>query len=195
MNKQISSNQAQGGMVLIEALIAMLVLALGIFGLMGVQTRTIVETRITNNRALAIRQINDLNERIWLNREKALNGDYNVDAFADPPTDAPAGCSAGVDADRQANAGGANTDDVARCDIWRWRRALAANITGAQAQVQRVPGTNQIRIQVAWPLNEKVNADGSNPGLHASLQTTAAGGGGGVICPQNFICHLQFLEL
>ena len=60
--------RTQGGMALIEALISILILSLGIFGLMGIQARAIIDTRITNNRAIAIQQINDLNERIWLNR-------------------------------------------------------------------------------------------------------------------------------
>ena len=74
MNAKIFPPRAQGGMALIEALVSILILALGIFGLMGIQARSVVETRITNNRALAIREINDLNERIWLNREQALAG-------------------------------------------------------------------------------------------------------------------------
>ena len=42
----------KGGMALIEALVSILILALGIFGLMGIQARSVVETRITNNLVL-----------------------------------------------------------------------------------------------------------------------------------------------
>lgn len=175
----------QSGMALIEALIAMLVLALGILALIGVQARTIVETRVTNNRAIAIRQINDLNERIWLNREQALAGQYNVN-FA-TLGDAPTGC----DTTWNVNRTGANiitASNMAACDVWLWRRALVANIAGAQAQIQNVVGTNQIRILVAWPLNEK-----NNMALDASLQARDASGAN--VCPNGFICHIQVLEM
>ena len=176
----------QGGMALIEALISILILSLGIFGLMGIQARAIIDTRITNNRAIAIQQINDLNERIWLNREQALAGAYNIDTFAAPGA-APESCDATGNANRSEELIGA--DSAAACDTWLWRTSLAGSIAGAQTQVQRIPGTNQIRILVAWPLNEKDNA-----GLDESLQATATEDGE-TICPDGFICHLQFLEM
>lgn len=186
MNAKIFPPRAQGGMALIEALVSILILALGIFGLMGIQARSVVETRITNNRALAIREINDLNERIWLNREQALAGSYDVNTFASPGT-APANCDATGNSNRAQET--SNAASVAACDVWRWRTALASNIAGSQAQVFRVPTTNQIRILVAWPLNEKDNA-----GLDASLQATKTEDGT-TICPDGYICHLQFLEM
>ena len=94
--------RTQGGMALIEALISILILSLGIFGLMGIQARAIIDTRITNNRAIAIQQINDLNERIWLNREQALAGAYNIDTFAAPGA-APESCDATGNANRSKN--------------------------------------------------------------------------------------------
>jgi type IV pilus assembly protein PilV len=57
----------QRGITLVEALVALLVLALGILGLAVVQGRTLVETRTANSRATAIRLISDLSERVRLN--------------------------------------------------------------------------------------------------------------------------------
>ena len=54
----------QGGMALIEALVALVVLSLGALALLGVQLRTLADTRTATHRATAIRLIGDLSERI-----------------------------------------------------------------------------------------------------------------------------------
>ena len=54
----------QRGLSLIESLVALLVLALGIMGLAGVQARMVTETRISNSRAMAVSLIDDLTKRI-----------------------------------------------------------------------------------------------------------------------------------
>ena len=77
--------QRQRGLTLLESLAALVVLALGILGLLAAQTRMLVETRTTNSRATAIRQIVDLGERIKLNRAAALADNYNVENLEAAP--------------------------------------------------------------------------------------------------------------
>jgi type IV pilus assembly protein PilV len=57
----------QRGISLIESLIAIVVTALGILGILGVQMRTLSDTSTTVRRAQAIRLIEDLGERMRVN--------------------------------------------------------------------------------------------------------------------------------
>ena len=61
------SRRRQRGISLIESLIALVVAALGILGVVGVQMRTLTDTSTTVRRAQAIRLIEDLSERMKVN--------------------------------------------------------------------------------------------------------------------------------
>ena len=63
------AHHRQRGTSLIEALVALLVLALGVMGMAAVQTRTLATARTTNLRAVAIRAAEDLQERIQANSD------------------------------------------------------------------------------------------------------------------------------
>src|SRR6218665_2182419 len=63
----------QRGVSLIEALVALLVLALGIMGMAGIQTRTLVESRTTNARAFAVQLADDLLDRMQANAAIRIN--------------------------------------------------------------------------------------------------------------------------
>ena len=58
----------QRGVSLIECLVAMLILALGVLGLAGLQAGTLAQTRQANARATAVQMANDLLERMQTNR-------------------------------------------------------------------------------------------------------------------------------
>ena len=56
--------QRQRGITLIESLVAIVIMALGILGILGVQMRTLADTQTGVRRAQAVRLIEDLSERI-----------------------------------------------------------------------------------------------------------------------------------
>ena len=64
---------AQQGVALIEALIAMLIVAFGILGLVGLQARTTVANLEAYQRSQALILVNDMAERINLNRASAAS--------------------------------------------------------------------------------------------------------------------------
>lgn len=68
MRKTTSSQQ---GVALIEALIAMLIVAFGMLGYIGLQTRTTVANLEGYQRSQALILVNDMAERIKLNRANA----------------------------------------------------------------------------------------------------------------------------
>ena len=57
MRQQLTHKKRQHGISLIESLIALIVTALGILGVVGVQMRTLTDTSSTVRRAQAIRLI------------------------------------------------------------------------------------------------------------------------------------------
>src|SRR5690606_32281252 len=88
---QSHSTHRQRGITLIESLVAILVTALGILGILGVQMRTLTDTQTTVRRAQAIRLIEDLGERLKVNPNALMVlGSYQSGWTANPPTP-PAG--------------------------------------------------------------------------------------------------------
>lgn len=142
-----TSRERQSGLSLIESLVSLLVLALGILGLAGVQTRLLVETRTANHRATAIGLIDDLTNKIALNRTAALAGNYNL-AWA-------AAATAAQDCVTATCAGA----QLAQSDLNQWRAAVARLLPGSDASVFFSANDNrQIGITVSWTANESSKA-------------------------------------
>lgn len=79
----------QQGAAMIEVLVAMLVVAFGVLGLVGLQARTAVTTLEGYQRSQALVLLNDITQRINLNRTQATA--YVAD---DVGADAPGACPA-----------------------------------------------------------------------------------------------------
>ncbi len=170
----------QRGMSLVESLVALLVLALGIMGLAGVQARMVAETRTTNSRAVAVSLIDDITNRMLLNRDHAIAGGYNL-AFA---TVAPAAsnCTAGTCTNIQ----------IANTDLAAWRASVEALLGpgGQSAVFQAFPDTRQVGVMIAWPANEGKIADGDAT-YKAPFDVVS---GVATSCPLGSICHLVYVR-
>jgi type IV pilus assembly protein PilV len=209
--KKLSSTRSkkrQSGLSLIESLVALVVLALGVMGLAGVQTRLLVETRTANSRAVAVQLIDDLSNRMALNRYAAVgrpqlnaadpqfsNSSYLL-AWSDttgvgvtmPPAN-PFNCVLNICTPAQ----------LAASDLFQWRTAVNAAFPGAQATVSALPvDTNDVRqlaVAIAWPLNERTiqgataadNTAYSTPFNVTALNSIVA-------CPANLICHVVYVQ-
>ena len=86
--------QRQRGISLIESLIAIVVMALGILGILGVQMRTLADTQTGVRRAQAIRLIEDLSERMKVNPNALGNTNSYLLSWGVTPT-APTDCKTG----------------------------------------------------------------------------------------------------
>ena len=71
----------QRGLTMIESLVAIVVAALGILGILGTQMRTLTDTQTTVRRAQAIRLIEDLGERMKVNPSVLRDADAYVADF------------------------------------------------------------------------------------------------------------------
>lgn len=183
------SKRLQSGISLLESLVALVVLALGIMGLAGVQTRLLVETRTANSRAIAVGLIDDLTNRMALNRLAAigrplplpgLDSLYTFDWNA--PMPAPQNCMVNP----------CTAAQMAQSDLFLWRMAVNAALPGGQATVFRlapaVGDSRQLGVAIGWPLNERQ----TGTAYDAPFNVTTAGNFGN--CPATLICHLVYVQ-
>lgn len=191
----------QHGASLIEALVALLVLALGLLAMARLQAGNLTQARHTNARALAVQMAAELKERMLLNpgattadpADNPYLTDFEQAAAEAPPDCTTQPCSAA---------------NLATRDLARWKRELATLLPKGDAQVYPTPGDRgQFGVLIAW-------ADGAN---HRRAQAEAAGqaeevalhdGADGVwqgpesqgtgvnhaVCPPKRICHLVHIR-
>ena len=174
-----TARKGQYGLSLIEALVALVVLALGVMGLAGVQTRLLVESRTANHRATAIGLIDDLTNRMLLNRDAAIANSY---ALAWSTTPAAQNCTTNVCTGAQ----------LAQSDLNLWRTALNVLPSGNARVFQSPNDARQIGIAIAWSANESSAADTDSVKYNKPFAITAALNG--VDCPANAICHLVYVQ-
>lgn len=197
----------QRGISLIESLVAIVVMALGILGILGVQMRTLSDTSTSVRRAQAIRLIEDLGERMKTNPSALANLNSYVSNFAATPT--VGSCTAGCD---QAQ--------LAAYDLAVWKRGVRENLPLGKASIFLPPAESalpagqarQLGVMIAWRENEVIskaagNSDAEVAAYQSDIDATkvrAADGtlsvGGGTdqttnACPDNHICHLQYIPV
>lgn len=178
----------QRGISLIESLVALIVAALGILGIIGMQMRTLADSQNSVRRAQAVRLIDDLSERMRANPNALAVLDDYASGWTDdmPPTDG---------SDPGCGTGGASAP-LAGTDLCEWKAAVARTLPSGQAAIFTAPaeedaGANrrQLGVMIAWRENERSDdASFKNP-------INAAAGGGSVTCPSNHTCHLQYLPV
>lgn len=182
-------NRLQRGFSLIESLVAIVVMALGIMGIIGVQMRTLTDTQGGVRRAQAIRLIEDLGERIQSNPD-ALNNlaAYKVDFVA--PTGG-ANCTTSACAPA----------DLAKSDIQQWYTNVTNALPGAQIAVfAPKDGPRQLGVLIGWnenQYNQSGKAATASETIEAKATLTVAGtrdDNSAIACPANFICHLQYIQ-
>jgi type IV pilus assembly protein PilV len=197
----------QCGITLIEALVALLILALGVLGLAAVQVRMLVETRTTNSRATAIRLIADLGERIRMNVVGAQpqtggNSPYS-DSICPPGTAGsfpPPPAAPICDPAATVNGNACTTpQQQAQFDVWAWRREVADSLMNGLASICQV-SPRQLQVVVAWQLNENYNITLSgtpaDQQLSAPLQITSAIDQSTNMCiDSTHICHIDFIDI
>lgn len=140
----MSRRHTQSGVSMIESLVAILVLAIGVMGLAGLQARSLVETRLTNARANALLLANDLAERMRLNRAAATSTDpsnrYDL-AFGE------------IFNPRDCVAGACDAVALRTFDLAEWTRQVRQLLPGGQARIDAPTTSGQIRVTFRWRNN------------------------------------------
>lgn len=195
MSTKPSYRKRQRGISLIESLVAMVITALGILGIVGVQLRTLADTQTTVRRAQAILLIEDLSERMKVNPNALNNLTSYKSAFDNIPT--PDSCATNCTPAQQAS-----------YDLAMWKQSVAKNLPLGEASIFIPPaevgltaGGRQLGVMISWRENER---DGSKTDdidatkVRATDGTLSAGGGTDKTkdaCPDNRTCHLQYIPV
>lgn len=196
LNRKIHIVHLQRGISLIESMVAIVVMALGILGIVGVQLRTLSDTQTGVRRAQVIHLIEDLSERIKVNPNALLNiGGYAM-AWGTNPTGAP---------DCKATA--CTTAQIIQYDLQEWKQLVnntlapqadtAADATALTDATIFIPADEtvasnrrQLGVMIRWRENERsTSADYRDP------VSTDATGGAGVTCDVGWTCHLQYIQV
>lgn len=175
---------SQRGISLIESLVALLVLALGILGLAGLQTRTLVESRTSNSRAIAVSMVEDLSERVQFNAQARLIApNPYLTGWGAPP--AAPDCFAAACTPAQ----------LAQLDVAQWKASLAALLPGGDATIFVSPDdATQLGVLIGWRENESDKADQALGGAQYRQALTVNTNVAAQVCPAGLICHFVYVR-
>ena len=167
---------------MLEAMVAMVVLGVGILGLAVSQARLLSDIRSSAQRTVAVNLTEDLSNRLVTNRELALTGAYDA-AWGHLPA--------------------ANNCATTPCDgtqratheIRTWMLAVQTGLPKGTATVFRsAANPREIGIVVSWLANENGSDEDDRTSRLALLNTAFNANGGNLACPANNHCHLVYAQ-
>ena len=184
---QSSIQKKQIGATLIESLVSLVILAIAIIGMLGVQTRTLMDTNTAAGRTQAMLLIDDLSERI-----KGNPGGYASLAnyvFDDTRSVGSTDCGATPCA----------AAALAAYDLDRWQQNIQSSMPGARYQTfissdnaPTTTGNRQLGVLIGWTLRER-NTDEASDYLKNFIVPTS-NVDTGITCWPGYICHLSYIE-
>lgn len=86
MNRALRIRKHQGGVGLIEVLIALLVLSFGMLGMAGLQMWSLRYNQSALQRGMAVVETHTIADAMRADRAAALRGDFDIAADAQPPS-------------------------------------------------------------------------------------------------------------
>lgn len=190
----------QRGITLIESLIAILVTALGILGILGVQMRTLTDTQTSVRRAQAMRLIEDLSERLKAHPNALLNVGSYASTWTNPST---APTAPATDCATTACTG----TQLTTYDVATWIGAVQRTLPLGDATIFLAPGdtdaTNrrQLGVMIRWRENERTTDSSYKNDIDATNNRasdgtlTAGAAGSAASCPDSYTCHLQYIPV
>jgi type IV pilus assembly protein PilV len=133
--------QKSGGFTLIEVMIAMVILAVGLLGLAGLQATGLRNNQSAYNRSQATQLAYDMSDRIRANPINARNFATSIYATVTPDdAEAKANCT--------AQTGACSAADMAENDLFEWNNDLATSLPSGTGTIVAT-GTVYI-ITVTW---------------------------------------------
>lgn len=184
----------QKGITLLESLVAIVVMALGLLGIVGIQMRTLADTQTGVRRAQAVKLIEDLSERVRANPNAIGNATSYAVAWGSTLGTPPAcAINSGFPASSCTAA------QLVTYDVDRWLRSVRANLPIGDAAVF-VSGSDarQLGVMLAWRENERAREGDSvseTSAYKSIFSVTGTSTSGTVTCPAGKICHLQYINL
>ncbi|WP_295983961.1 type IV pilus modification protein PilV [uncultured Variovorax sp.] len=142
----------QAGFSMIEALVAILLLSLGMLALAGFQIRVLVDSIGASSQNVAARLAGDMADRIKANPVAgAASASPYLTGWSQADSTAPRPSCMGAEANCSAV-------QLATHDVWSWKRAVAAALPGGVADVRdKATAGGMLFIHVAWDEPSAVN--------------------------------------
>ena len=145
--QMISSRlRRQRGVSIIEALVALVVISVGMLGIAGLYLSSLQASRSAKLRAQAVTLVASIADRVRANRDAASA--YDTDTYAGAP--AVQACEAAT----------CSAGDMAQDDLARWIDEIGDHLPGATGTVQVTdrnrPQVDNFVIQITW---REPNAD------------------------------------
>lgn len=186
----------QLGASLLEALVALFLVAFGLLAMAGMQVRALNETRNSAARNVASQMASDLLDRMLLNTGARAPASQNS-PYQTGWGNAPA---ASVD----CRAAPCNPAQLAQFDLWQWKSAVAQQLPSGDAQVFRsTTDPSQFGVLFRWTrisAREESRSSTLVQQMFAAADEVRDGlgnsgtGVAGVSCTAGFICHLTYLR-
>lgn len=187
----------QRGVSLLESLVALLVLALGVLGMLGVQLKSLADNQSATNRVLAARMADDLFERIKANPQGLSRGNGLADY------DRGSSWSAIAAPSQNCLTNACSAQQQAAYDLWRWQTGVMNALPGGNATTFTVAGTDpeQLGVMVAWRLRNTDTASNTTQEdqrtcwLRPDLDPDSCSAINGLpTCPANSLCHVAYAK-
>jgi type IV pilus assembly protein PilV len=193
------SRAQQRGVSLLESLVSLLVLALGVLGMLGIQLKSLTDNQSATNRILAARMADDLFERIKANPQGLNNNglaayDMQPSGSSWPnlstPTPANNCMSSACTAQQQAT-----------YDLWRWQTGVVNSLPGGNGTTFTVAGTDteQLGVMISWRLRDTDTAATTTQNSERDCwmrpdldRDTCTAINGLPTCPANSLCLMAF---
>jgi type IV pilus assembly protein PilV len=188
--------QRQRGLTLVESLVAIVVAALGVLGIAGVQIRILADTQNSVRREQAIRLIEDLDERLKVNPNSlVLSGRYVSGWGAAPKPGDDCGKSA------------CEREQLADYDLADWKALVKSTLPLGDANVFLAPGDDAndrrlLGVMIRWRQNERVSStDGDHANYTKPIDAIQSEAGSDIKCNDDasnsgrYTCHLQYITL
>lgn len=183
--RRAKHSQRERGVSLIESLVSLLVLALGILGMLGVQLKTMSDNQTATHRVIAARLAEDFFERIKANSAGTGSvANYNLNSSWTRVTARPL-----------ADLCTANACDAARLasyDLWAWQTNVINTLPGGNATTFISPSDpEQLGVMVAWRLRntDQTGTTTTDTARAAWLNVDVTGG---PTCPASSVCLVAY---
>ncbi|WP_243217631.1 type IV pilus modification protein PilV [Methylobacter sp. S3L5C] len=143
------------GFTLIEVLIAMVVLAVGLLGLAGLQATSLRNNQSAYTRSQATQLSYDLAERMRAN----IAGKVTYTSISPSSANANANCLTST---------GCSPVEMAENDLYQWNLAVASALPGGVGTVAIATGVYTVSIN--WDDNRDGNTDSNDPNFQTRFQ-------------------------
>ncbi len=160
-------------------MVSLVILAIAVIGMLGVQVRTLMDTNTAAGRTQAILLINDLAERV-----RANPGSFDIlTDYTFEETQASSGITCTSNCNKQ---------DLAKYDVDQWLENFKSTMpNGKVSTFVSSDNDRQLGVLIKWTMREK-NSDVISD-YTKNFAIPSANVNSGIECEDGFICHLAYI--